>query len=121
MTPAHQPETLQASFLAEHEQSPTDVVTRLADFLRGAERSLDMALYDFRLSDPLATVLTAALSERANAGVAIRIAYDADKPEGGWEEANNYAKNRFVSFDAAGGEILRGKDDGRVVSEPSST
>jgi phosphatidylserine/phosphatidylglycerophosphate/cardiolipin synthase-like enzyme len=81
MTPAHQPETLHASFLTEHEQSPTDVVTRLADFLRGAERALDMALYDFRLSDPLATVLTAALSERANAGVAIRIAYDADKPE----------------------------------------
>ena len=81
MTPAHQPDALQASFLAEREQPPTEVVTRLTNFLRGAERSLDMALYDFRLSDPLATVLTAALHERAQAGVAIRIAYDADKPE----------------------------------------
>lgn len=72
MTPAHQPEALQASFLAEREQPPTEVATRLADFLRGAERSLDMALYDFRLSDPLTTVLIEALQARANAGVAIR-------------------------------------------------
>jgi len=81
MTPPQQPEAVQASFLAEHEQPPTEVATRLAQFLCGAEHSLDMALYDCRLSAPLADVLTAALQERANTGVAIRIAYDADKPE----------------------------------------
>jgi phosphatidylserine/phosphatidylglycerophosphate/cardiolipin synthase-like enzyme len=81
MTSTQPPEAVQASFLAEHEQPPTEVATRLAQFLHGAERSLDMALYDFRLSAPLAAVLIAALQERANAGVAIRIAYDADKPE----------------------------------------
>lgn len=81
MTPAQQPDLLQVNFLAEHEQPPTTVVTHLAAFLRGAERSLDMALYDFRLSHSLTTGLIEALRERANAGVAIRIAYDADKPE----------------------------------------
>src|SRR5262249_19293912 len=83
MTPtsAHQQDDLQASFLAAHEQPPAEIATRLAAFLRGAERSLAMAVYDFRLSDPLKAVLTAALRERADAGVGIRIAYDADKPE----------------------------------------
>lgn len=76
-----QPGDLHASFLAEREQAPADVATRLADCLRGAERSLDIAIYDFRLSAPLTAVITTALRERANAGVAIRIAYDADKPE----------------------------------------
>jgi phosphatidylserine/phosphatidylglycerophosphate/cardiolipin synthase-like enzyme len=76
-----QPGDLHASFLAAHEQPPTDTATRLAAFLHGAERSLDIAVYDFRLSHPLAAVITTALRERAQAGVTIRIAYDADKPE----------------------------------------
>lgn len=76
-----QPGDLHASFLAEHEQPFTDTATRLAAFLHGAARSLDIAVYDFRLSPPLAAVITAALRERAQAGVTIRIAYDADKPE----------------------------------------
>jgi phosphatidylserine/phosphatidylglycerophosphate/cardiolipin synthase-like enzyme len=80
-TAAHPSDTLQVFFLAAHAQPPTAVATRLADFLRGAESSLDLALYDFRLSDSLKTIITAALHERARAGVAIRIVYDADKPE----------------------------------------
>jgi phosphatidylserine/phosphatidylglycerophosphate/cardiolipin synthase-like enzyme len=79
--PLLQPGDLHASFLAEHEQPPADTATRLADFLRGAVRSLDIAVYDFRLSPPVAAVITTALRERAQAGVTIRIAYDADKPE----------------------------------------
>jgi len=68
-------------FLAQGEQHPTEVATRLADFIGGARQSLDMAIYDFRLSDPLKTIVAGALRERAGAGVAIRIVYDADKPE----------------------------------------
>ena len=79
--PLLQPGDLHASFLAEHEQPPTDTATRLAAFLYGAERSLDIAVYDFRLSPPLAASITTTLRERAQAGVTIRIAYDADKPE----------------------------------------
>ena len=68
-------------FLAEGEQRPEDIALLLADFVRAARRSLDIAIYDFRLSDPLREIVAGALADAAAAGVAIRIAYDADKPE----------------------------------------
>ncbi len=72
---------LHVTLLAQGEQTGEEIATALAAFIRGAQHTLDMALYDFRLSDPLKAIVVAALTERANAGVAIRIAYDADKPE----------------------------------------
>ena len=80
----NQPDTsveLSVHFLAEGEQTSEAIATLLADFLRGARRSLDIAMYDFRLSDPLRQIVASALAGAAAAGVAIRIAYDADKPE----------------------------------------
>lgn len=68
-------------FLAEGEQQPQDIANLLAEFVRGARRSLDIAIYDFRLSDPLREIVAGALADAAAAGAAIRIAYDADKPE----------------------------------------
>ena len=68
-------------FLAEGEQQPQDIATLLAEFVRGARRSLDIAIYDFRLSDSLRQIVAGALADAAAAGVSIRIAYDADKPE----------------------------------------
>ena len=73
-------DTLSVQFLAQGEQRAQDVASWLADFIAGARQTLDIAVYDMRLSAPLQAILAAALSERANAGVAIRIAYDADKP-----------------------------------------
>lgn len=52
----------------------------LTTFIRGATRTLDFAVYDMRFSDPLKDSLSAALRERANAGVQIRICFDGDKP-----------------------------------------
>jgi len=72
---------LDVTLLAQGEQTGDQIAAQLAAFIRGAERSLDMALYDFRLSDPLKAIVAGAMQERAAAGVAIRIAYDADKPE----------------------------------------
>jgi len=72
---------LEVTLLAQGEQTGDQIAAQLAAFIRGARRSLDMALYDFRLSDPLKRVVAGAMHERAAAGVAIRIAYDADKPE----------------------------------------
>ena len=69
------------AFLAQGEQRAEDVAGRVADFIGGARRSLDLAFYDLRLSDPLKAVVAGALRDRAAAGVAVRIAYDADKPE----------------------------------------
>ena len=67
-------------FLAQGEQAADAVMLRLIDFISRATRSLDFALYDMRLSDPLKNQLAAALRERAAAGVEIRICYDGDKP-----------------------------------------
>ncbi|MBV9009425.1 MAG: phosphatidylserine/phosphatidylglycerophosphate/cardiolipin synthase family protein [Verrucomicrobia bacterium] len=71
---------LSVFFLSEGEQSATDVMARLADFIGKAQRSLDLAIYDLRLSEGLKAQLQGALSERARAGVAVRICFDGDKP-----------------------------------------
>lgn len=53
---------------------------RLIAFVRSASHSLDFAVYDMRLSDPLKAALSSALQDRANAGVQVRICFDGDKP-----------------------------------------
>ncbi len=73
-------DSLSVFFLAQGEQSAASVMERLATFVRGASRSLDFAVYDMRLSDPLKNMLNSALRERANAGVQVRICFDGDKP-----------------------------------------
>src|SRR3954452_3272069 len=55
-------------------------MSRLTNFIGAAQQTLDFAVYDMRLSDPLKNALSAALHERAAAGVRIRICYDGDKP-----------------------------------------
>jgi len=55
-------------------------MARLTAFIRGANQSLDIAIYDMRFSDSLRAQLAAALHERAQAGVAIRFCFDGDKP-----------------------------------------
>jgi phosphatidylserine/phosphatidylglycerophosphate/cardiolipin synthase-like enzyme len=55
-------------------------MARLTAFISAAERSLDIAAYDMRFNDALRAQLAAALAERAQAGVQIRICYDGDKP-----------------------------------------
>ena len=74
-------DNLDVTLLAQGEQTGAQIAAQLAAFIKDAQRSLDMALYDFRLSDTLKAVVADALHERAAAGIAIRIAYDADKPE----------------------------------------
>lgn len=74
------PDDLAVFFLAQDEQSGESVMRRLTTFIGAAQRTLDFALYDMRLSDQLKNLLSAALHERAAAGVRIRICYDGDKP-----------------------------------------
>jgi len=73
-------DNLSVFFLAEGEQSVEDVMARLTDFISGAKRALEFAIYDMRFSGPLRTQLAAALRDRVEAGVEIRFCYDADKP-----------------------------------------
>ncbi len=74
-------DTLHIHFLTGGEQPATETARRVAAFVAGARRSLDFALYDLRLSPPITAIIAGALAERAAAGVRVRIAYDADKPE----------------------------------------
>lgn len=55
-------------------------MARVADFIRAANHTLDIAVYDMRFSERLRAQLAAALDERARAGVQIRICFDGDKP-----------------------------------------
>src|SRR3954471_15789712 len=60
---------------------PQAVADELAAFVDAATTSLDIAIYDFRLSDPgLSKTVADALTSAADRGVAVRIAYDAGKP-----------------------------------------
>ena len=74
------PDNLAVFFLAQDEQPAATVMKRLTDFISAARQALDFAVYDMRLSDPLKNLLSAALHERAAAGVRIRICFDGDKP-----------------------------------------
>jgi phosphatidylserine/phosphatidylglycerophosphate/cardiolipin synthase-like enzyme len=73
-------DSLSVFFLAQGEQSSDAVMKRLIAFISGAARTLDFAVYDMRLSDPLKESLSSALRERVNAGVQVRICFHGDKP-----------------------------------------
>jgi phosphatidylserine/phosphatidylglycerophosphate/cardiolipin synthase-like enzyme len=59
------------------------VAKLIADFIAGARKSLDIAIYDFRLRDEAAAAFAAALRERARNNVVIRFIYDATTEPGG--------------------------------------
>jgi phosphatidylserine/phosphatidylglycerophosphate/cardiolipin synthase-like enzyme len=73
-------DNLSVFFLAEGEQTADSVMARLTAFIRGAKQSLDIAVYDMRFGEALRAQLVAALRERAQAGVQIRVCFDGDKP-----------------------------------------
>jgi phosphatidylserine/phosphatidylglycerophosphate/cardiolipin synthase-like enzyme len=73
-------DNLSVFFLAEREQSPDEVMTRLTAFISGPKQTLEFTIYDMCFSDPLRAQLVAALGEKTQAGVEIRFCYDGDKP-----------------------------------------
>ena len=73
-------DSLSLFFLAQDEQTAGAVMDRMVAFIREARSSLDFAIYDMRLSDPLKQSLAMALRERADHGVRVRICFDGDKP-----------------------------------------
>lgn len=80
---------ISATFLrdTEHGGPPEQlyaIAADLAAYVLAAQTSIDLAIYDFRLSDPhVADLVVAALANAADRGVAVRIAYDAGKPVAG--------------------------------------
>jgi phosphatidylserine/phosphatidylglycerophosphate/cardiolipin synthase-like enzyme len=50
----------------------------VGEFIAGAEKSLDLALYDFDLEQPTARLVASALADAARRGVAVRLAFNVD-------------------------------------------
>src|SRR5215218_8797774 len=68
---------IQPTFLCEGCQSPESIAQLLADFVKQATRTIDICIYSFNLCPDSRDILLDALRERAGAGVAVRIAYEA--------------------------------------------
>src|SRR4051795_3990930 len=64
--------------LTDGGQTSETVAGWIADFIRGAQRTLDLAQYDFHLGAAIAPVVAAAFHDALERGVAIRIVYDVD-------------------------------------------
>jgi phosphatidylserine/phosphatidylglycerophosphate/cardiolipin synthase-like enzyme len=52
----------------------------LVDFLRPAQRTLELALYDIRLPGPVGDRVAGALTEASRRGVQVRLLYNVDRP-----------------------------------------
>jgi phosphatidylserine/phosphatidylglycerophosphate/cardiolipin synthase-like enzyme len=64
--------------LADGGQTADAVAAWLVEWLGEARRSLDIALYDFRLPGPIGDAVAATLRAAAARGVAVRIAFNGD-------------------------------------------
>ena len=64
--------------LTDGGQSAGDVAKIVGTFLSGAEKSLDIALYDFNLVDATAAIVVGAIKDAAARGVAVRLMYNVD-------------------------------------------
>jgi phosphatidylserine/phosphatidylglycerophosphate/cardiolipin synthase-like enzyme len=62
-------------------QTAVEMAQRVAGFIGGARRSLDLALYDVRLPGQPGDLVAEALRDAARRGVDVRIAYNADHDE----------------------------------------
>jgi phosphatidylserine/phosphatidylglycerophosphate/cardiolipin synthase-like enzyme len=71
---------VQAFTLVDGGQPAERTAQALADFIAAAEHTLEIAIYDVRLPDPLAQVVLGALDAVAQRGVAVRLAYNVDTP-----------------------------------------
>jgi phosphatidylserine/phosphatidylglycerophosphate/cardiolipin synthase-like enzyme len=62
-------------------QTALEVAQRVAEFVGGARRSLELALYDVRLPGEAGDLVADALRDAETRGVAVRIVYNADHDE----------------------------------------
>lgn len=64
--------------LTDGGQQPLEIARLVADFLGGAQHSLDLAQYDFNLGPETREVVAGAIRDAAARGVAVRILYNVD-------------------------------------------
>lgn len=70
-------DTIETFFLCSGCQTATEMAHRLAAFISQAQQTLDITAYSFHLCPEQRQTVLDALQARADAGVSIRIAYDA--------------------------------------------
>jgi phosphatidylserine/phosphatidylglycerophosphate/cardiolipin synthase-like enzyme len=83
-------DNIEVTFLCEGCQTDADIATKLANYLKQATRTIDIAIYSFSLCPEARSTVMGALTDRRQAGVAIRIAYDAGSQQESIAEANLY-------------------------------
>jgi phosphatidylserine/phosphatidylglycerophosphate/cardiolipin synthase-like enzyme len=66
--------------LTDGGQQPPEIAHEVAEFLGGAQHSLDLAQYDFNLGPETREVVAGAIRDAAARGVAVRILYNVDHP-----------------------------------------
>src|SRR5436309_919116 len=71
-------ERIEIRTLTDGGQQPVDVARQVAEFLDGAERTLDLAQYDFNLGAETAAIVGDGVRKAASRGVRIRFAYNVD-------------------------------------------
>jgi phosphatidylserine/phosphatidylglycerophosphate/cardiolipin synthase-like enzyme len=71
-------EALECHTLRPGAQTAEEIGARVVDFLEGAKRSLDLALYDVRLPDPVGSRVAGSIERAAARGVAVRLAYNLE-------------------------------------------
>ena len=64
--------------LSDGGQEPATIAAALRDFLAGAQTSLDLALYDFKLDPGLEELVVDTIEAAGKRGVGVRIVYNAD-------------------------------------------
>jgi phosphatidylserine/phosphatidylglycerophosphate/cardiolipin synthase-like enzyme len=64
--------------LTDGGQQPLEVARELVEFLAPAQRSLDLAQYDFHLGEETSAVVGGAIRDAHTRGVAVRIIYNVD-------------------------------------------
>ena len=72
--------SIELTLLTDGGQSPSSIARETAAFLGGAQRSLDLALYDVRFETDAGGLVLAALLAAQQRGVAIRLLYNVDHP-----------------------------------------
>jgi phosphatidylserine/phosphatidylglycerophosphate/cardiolipin synthase-like enzyme len=82
MAPVRQPRqrplsgSLEVRTLNDGGQQAVDVAHEVASFLSEAQRTLDLAQYDFHLAEDTAAIVGGAIKDAAARGVAVRMIYD---------------------------------------------
>src|SRR5262245_26289138 len=69
---------MEVTTLTDGGQRAEEIAQRIAGFIHPAQRSLELALYDVRLPDPVGTIVADELRAAAERGVATRLIYNVD-------------------------------------------